>query len=146
MARGGGVVVAGSGWVGVDEGSEFGGRIPAPQPVQDWHDADPELWMPTATGESVWLYAGDVTDLKSLADPETWQAFTAPDFLATAGQNSSLFFARCDTSPLIRASKRRNKAGGKAETIKAIIILAFAGLVGLPGCLGMSAWPAPPVP
>ena len=131
-------------WVWFNDGSEFGGRITSRQPLQDWHTADPQLWMPTNRGESIWLYAGDVTDLSELADTATWQDFKALDFLATGGQNSSLFFARCDTSPLIRASNRRNKKGVKAETIKAGIILAFAGLFGLLGFLGMTA--ANPVP
>ncbi len=126
-------------FVWFNDGSELGGRITSRQPLRVWHDADARAFMPTDGGESIWLYAPDTTADSELAHPDKWRDFKAPDFLATAGQDASLFFARCDTSALRRNSNRRNKQSVKAETIRASIILAFAGLFGLLGFLGMTA-------
>ena len=127
-----------------DDGSEFGGCVDSKQPRRNWFDSDPQLFMPVGRGEQIWLHAPADTTTAELADPDNWVDFEAPNFLATAGQNSSLFFARCDTSALRRNSMRRNKASVKADTIKASIIFAFAALFGLLGFLGMTAaTPAP---
>ena len=126
------------------DGTNAGARIESTRPLREWNDQSAEYFVPVNGVETVWLYAapaevGGSVDPQTLVDTEKWSELPPADFNKTAGQDSSKFYARCDTSPVQRWNHINSRRSRTAETVKGAIILGMMVALILAGWLAMSA-------